>query len=87
VYCLHIVTELATLMLVWLVEFSYWLILVKPLVFCCWSSWPLTLVTQSVERNLTYNMMVTIRNLRGYCTEKQTYENVLNIVVKVTNSL
>ena len=35
-------------------------------------------------------MMVAIRNLRveyGDCTVKQTYENVLNSVEKVTNGL
>ena len=52
------------------------------------------LVTYSGEAlggiELTHIMMVAICNLNvecGHCTEKQMYENVLNNVVKVTNSL
>jgi hypothetical protein len=73
-------------MLVWMVEFSCWLILVSPHVLC----WPLNLVTQSGGRKLTYTMMVAIRNLRlvyDHCTVKQTYENVLNNIVKITKGL
>jgi len=33
-------TQLTTLMLAWMVEFSCQLILVKPCVLCCWLSWP-----------------------------------------------
>jgi len=43
-----------------------------------------------VEEKLTYIMMVPIHNLHGeygHCTVKQTYKNVLNNVVKVTNAL
>jgi len=43
---------------------------------------------QSGGRKLTYIMMVAIHNLcveYGYHTVKQTYGNVLNNVVKVTN--
>ena len=85
-YCLYFVTQLTTLTLVETVEFSCWLILVKPRVLCCWLSWTLTLITQSGGRKRAYIMMVAIRNLRveyGHCTVRQTYENVLNKVVKV----
>ena len=78
---------MTTLLPLWMVEFLCWLILVRLLVFCCWLSWPLTLVTQSGGRKLTSNMVVTIRNLHGYCNVKQTYKNVLNNIFKVTNSL
>jgi len=59
-YCLHFVTLLTTLVLVWMVEFSCWLISVKLCVLYCWLSWPLILVTQSGGRKLTYIMMVPI---------------------------
>jgi hypothetical protein len=42
---------------------------------------------QSDGRKLTYIMMVPVRNFHeenGHFTVKQTYENVLNNVVKVT---
>jgi hypothetical protein len=42
---------------------------------------------QSGERKLTYIMMVPVRNFHveyGHCTVMETYENVLNIFVKVT---
>ena len=45
------------------------------------------MITQSGGRKLTSVMMVAIRNLRleyGNCIVRQTYENVLNTVVKVT---
>jgi len=77
-------------MLVWTVEFSCWLILVKCHVFCCLLSWSLTLVRQSGRIELTHIMMVAICNLHveyDHCTEKQMYENILNYVVKVTSSL
>jgi len=45
------------------------------------------LATYSGGRKLTSNMEVAMRNLHGYCTVKQTYENVLSNAVKVTNSL
>jgi hypothetical protein len=48
-----------------------------------------TLVIQSGPRKLTYIMMVELHNLHveyGYCTIKQTYENVL-YNNKVTNGL
>ena len=61
---------MTTLMLAWMVEFSCWLILVRALVFCCWLSWPLTLVTQSGRRKLSSKMVVVIRNLHGYCKVK-----------------
>ena len=63
---------------------------VEPHVLCCWLSWPLTLVTQSGGRKVTFIMMVAIRNLPveyGHCAATQTYENVLNNVGKVTNGL
>jgi len=53
----------------------------------CWLSWPLTVVMQSAGSKLTYIMMVPVHNFcvaYGHCTVKQTYENVLNNVVKVT---
>ena len=73
-----------------MVEFSCWLILVRPGVLCCWLSWPLTLAMQSGGTKLTYNMVVAIRNLcveYGHCTVKPTHRNVLNSVAKVTNGL
>jgi hypothetical protein len=73
-----------------MVEFSCWMILVRPCVLCCWLSWPLTLATPSGGTKQTYIMTVAIRNLRveyGHCTVKQTHENVLNSVEKVTNGL
>ena len=46
---------------------------------------------QSGGTKLTYILMVAIRNLHvelyGHFTVKQTYENVLNNVVKVTDGL
>jgi hypothetical protein len=77
-------------MLVWTVEFSCWLILVRPRILCYCLSWPLALVTQSSSRTLNYIVMVEIRNLRaeyGYWTVKQMYDSVLNNVVKVINDL
>jgi hypothetical protein len=77
-------------MLVWSVEFSCWLILVRPHVLSCRPSWSLTLVTQSGGRKLTYIMMVAICNLHveyGHCTVNQKYENVLNNVVQITKDL
>jgi hypothetical protein len=85
---LYFVNQLATLMLVWTVEFSCWLFLVRPCVLCFWLSWPLTLVTQSGGRKLTYIMVVARRNLHienGHCAAKQLYENVFKNVVKVAN--
>jgi hypothetical protein len=44
------------------------------------------MVMQSGGRKLTYIVMVPVRNFHvecGHCTVKQTYENVLNNVVKV----
>jgi len=73
-------------MLVWMVEFSCWLILVRPCVLCFWLFWPLTLVPQSGGRKLTYILVVARCNLHienGHCTAKQLYENV----VKVANGL
>jgi len=69
---------------------SYWFILVRPRVLCCWLSWPLTPVMQSDGRKLSYIMMVTLHYLHvecGHCTVKMMYENVLSNVVKVTNAL
>ena len=77
-------------MLVWTVEFLCWLILVRPHILCCWLSWPLTIVTQSGGIELTYIMMVAIRNLLvayGHSSVKQWYETVLHSVVKVTIGL
>jgi len=77
-------------MLVWMVDFSCWLILVSCHVLCCWLSWLLTLIRQSGGIELTHIMMIAICNLHleyGHCTEEQMYENVLNTVVKVTNFL
>ena len=77
-------------MLVWMIELSCWLILVRLCVLCCWLSWPLTLVMQSGGRKLTYIIMVVICNFYveyRHFTVKQTYKNVLNNAVKVTNSL
>ena len=71
-------------MLVWMVEVSCWLILVRPRVLCCWLSWPITLVKQSGRMKLTYIIMVATCNLHvvfGHCTVKQTDENVLNSFV------
>jgi hypothetical protein len=85
---LYFVNQLTTLMLVWTVEFSCLLILVRPCVLCFWLSWPL--VTQSGGRKLTYIMVVARRNLHienGHCTAKQLYGNVLKNVVKVANGL
>ena len=76
------------MLLVWTVEFSCWLILVKPCVLCCCLSWPLALVTQFSGRRLNYIIMLAIRNLRveyGYWTVKQMYDSVSNNVVKVEN--
>jgi len=50
----------------------------------------LTLATPSGGTKLTYIMMVAIHNLcaeYGHCTVKQTHENVLNSVQKITNGL
>jgi hypothetical protein len=83
-------TQLTTLMLVSMVEFSCQLIFIKPCVLCCWLSWPLTLVIQSSGIKLTYIIMVVICNFLieyGPCNVKQIYENVLNNVVKVTNGI
>jgi hypothetical protein len=77
-------------MLVWTVEFSCWLILVRPRVLWCCLSWPLALVMQSSGRTLNYIVMVEIRNLLseyGYWTVKQMYDSVVNNVVKVINDL
>jgi hypothetical protein len=55
-------------------------------VLCCWLSWPFAMVMQSGGRKLTYIVMVPVCNFHvecGHCTVKQTYENVLNNVVKV----
>jgi ribosomal protein S27E len=49
-----------------------------------------TLVTPSGGRRLIYIMMVAIRNLRvgyGHPNAKQTCDNVMNKVVKVTKGL
>ena len=46
------------------------------------------IVTQSGGRKLTYIMMVAVCNLLveyDHCTVKQTYGNILNYVVKVSN--
>jgi len=80
---------MTTLMLVWTVQFSYWLILVKPCALCCWLTWPLTLVMQSDGKKMSYIMTVAIHNLHvecGQCTVKKMYENVLSNVVKVSNA-
>jgi hypothetical protein len=48
------------------------------------------LVTQSSCRRLNCIMIVAIRNLRveyGYWTVKQTYDSILNNVVKLINGL
>jgi hypothetical protein len=77
-------------MLVWVVEFSSCLILVRPHVLCFWLSWPFTLETQSGVRKLTYIMVVARCNLHiesGRCTAKQLYENVLTNFVKVASGL
>ena len=61
-------------MLVWSIEFSSWLILVRPHVLCCRPSWSLILVMQSGGRKLIYIMMVAICNLHveyGHCTINQ----------------
>jgi hypothetical protein len=71
--------------------FASWLILVRHRVLCCWLSWPLNRVVQSGGTKLTYILMVAICNLHvelySHFTVKQTYENVLNNVVKVTDGL
>jgi len=76
-------------MLVWTVELSCWLMLAGPCVLCCWLPWPRYLITQSGGRKLTYIVMVATCNLHvewyGHCTVQQTYKNVLNNIVKVTN--
>jgi len=76
-------------MLVWTGEFLCWLVLLRPLVRCCWLYWPLNLVTHSGGRNLTYIMLVAIRNIRaelyGHCTVKETCKDVLNIALFITN--
>jgi len=59
-YFLYFVTQLTTSMLVWSIEFSSWLILVRPHVLCCRPSWSLILVMQSGGRKLIYIMMVAI---------------------------
>ena len=74
---------MTTLMLVWTVEISCWLILVRPCVICCWLSWPLALVTPSDGRKLTCIIMVAICHLRvkyGHRIVQQTYKcfNPLN---------
>jgi hypothetical protein len=85
-FVLYIIYSLQTSMLVWTVEFSCWPILLRPSVRCCWLSWPLTLVTQSGERNLPFIMLVAIRSLRverGNCTVKPTAHGY-NVVVAAT---
>ena len=85
-FVLDIFYSQQTSMLAWTVEFSCWLILLRPIVHCCSLSWPLTLVTQSGERNLPFVMLVAIRNLRverGNCTVKQTVHEY-NVVVAAT---
>ena len=65
----------------WTVKVSCWLILVRPHVFFCWLSWPITPVNQSGRMKLTYIIMVAICNLHveyDHCTVKQADENVLN---------
>lgn len=74
----------------WKVEVSCWLVLVKPHVFCCWLSWPITPVKQSGRMKLTYIIMVAICNLHvdyGHCTVKPTDENVLNSFMFFENAL
>lgn len=64
-------SHMTTLMLVWTVEVSCWLILVRPRVICCCLSWPLGLVVQSSGRKLNYIMMVALHNFHveyGYWT-------------------
>jgi len=76
-------------MLVWTIEFTCRLILVKARVLFCWLFWPLTVVTQSHGYKLSV-MMVAICNLfveYGHCNVKQVYDNVLNNVAKFTNGL
>jgi hypothetical protein len=85
-FVLCIFYSLQTSMLVWTVEFSCWPILLRPNVRCCWLSWPLTLVTQSGERNPPFIVLVTISNLhveRGNCTVKQTVHEY-KVVVAAT---
>jgi hypothetical protein len=77
-------------MLVWTIEFTCWLILVKARVLFCWLFWPFTVVTQSRGYKLTSIMMVAIYNLfveYGHCNVKQVYDNVLNNVFKFANGL
>ena len=62
---LYIVIQLTTLMLVWTGEFLCWLFFfLRPLIRCR-LSWSLNLVTHSGGRNLTYIIMVAIRNIRA----------------------
>jgi len=64
-------TQLTTLVLVWMGEFSFWLILVRPHVLCFWLFWPHTLKMQYDVRMLTYIMMMAISHLfaeYGHCT-------------------
>jgi hypothetical protein len=63
---------------------------VRPRVLCCWIFWPLTGVTQSGGRKLTCIVMVEIRNMHveyDHCAVKETYENILNNVVKFSNGV
>ena len=85
-FVLYIFYSLKTSMSVWTVEFSCWLILLRPSVRCCWLFWPLTLVTQSGERNLPFIMLVALRNLRverGNCIVKRTVHEY-NVVFAAT---
>ena len=61
--CLHFVIQLTTLMLVWTVEFSCWLIFVSRRALCCWLSWQLTMETVW-WKTADYIVMVAMRNLR-----------------------
>jgi hypothetical protein len=77
-------------MMVWTVEFSCWLIVVRYRVLCCCLSVPLALVTQSGGRKLNYIMVMAIRNLPveyGHWTVKQTCDSVLNNIVNFINGL
>jgi hypothetical protein len=89
-FCVYFLIKLTTLTLVWVAEFSCWLILVRPCVLCCWLSWPLTLAMPYCGTKLTYILMVAICNLQieyGHCTVKHTCKTVFNSVAKVTNGL
>jgi hypothetical protein len=63
---------------------------VRDCVLCCWLSWPLTLLTHSGGRKLTYIMKVATSNLfvqYDHCPGQQTYEKILNNIIKFTSGL